>query len=98
MTELKWKDHTDTNGNYRFSEARASREVRGRYRISFCPGGYELAFGGIAEPFYEVDFRHSGNRSWIDVGMCDTLVEAQRMAEEDHEERLREATTEATSS
>ena len=98
MTWLKWKDHTDTDGNYRFSEARASREVRGRYQISVCPGGYELALGGIAEPFYEVEFRHSNRRDWTDVGTCDTFVEARRIAEEDHEERQREATTEAASS
>jgi hypothetical protein len=86
---MNWKD--SKNGG---SQARASREVGGRYRIVFNPGGYETWHGGIAEAFYEIRFCRSHRREWNDAYPHGrTLSEAKQMAEEDHEERRREAAT-----
>jgi hypothetical protein len=87
---MNWKD--SKNGNS--SLARASREVGGRYRIIFYPGGYKTWRGEIAEPFYEVSYCRSHRREWDSC--CPrgrTFAEAKQLAEEDHEERRREAAT-----
>jgi hypothetical protein len=89
MSALNWKDRANTGG----SEARASREIGGRYRIVRLPGGYETWRGEIAETVYEIQFCRSHRRDWNDVAYGRTLAEAKRVAEEDHEERRREAAT-----
>jgi hypothetical protein len=83
---LNWKDRV-TGG----SEARASRAIGGRYRISFNPGGYKNWRDEIVEPFYEIEYRRSHRREWNEtVGISATLVEAKRKAEADNDERIRE--------
>jgi hypothetical protein len=94
MRALKWKDRIDVDGNVRCSQARAAREVHGRYRIIFNPGGYELALGGFAKPFYEVEFRRSHRRDWDCISMSDTLAKAKQAAQDDHDERQADAAIE----
>jgi hypothetical protein len=87
MKHLNWKDHGWG------SEARASREVGGYYRISRCES-YVSWLGATIEAHYEVEYRRSVRRDWeyIDYprGVPGTLAEAKRMAEEDQERRGRE--------
>ena len=83
---MNWKDHG------RGSEARAAREVGGRYQIlRFDPG--PTWYGEIQAACYRVEYRANGDNDWRDIryprGVPGTLAEAKRMAEEDHERRRR---------
>jgi hypothetical protein len=96
MSALNWKDH-----NTDVSEAHASREVGGRYRIRRWLGGDKTWYGAINETTYLIYYRPTRDCNWHNVfhprGTPGTLAEAKRMAEEDHEKRRREAATEASS-
>jgi hypothetical protein len=90
VSTLNWKDYEDRKNAGCVSEARAAREVRGRYRILRWEGG-ETWYGEITPTTYEVEFRRSNSSAWNDIfhprGTPGTLAEAKRMAEEDHEWR-----------
>jgi hypothetical protein len=92
MNALKWNNDTEPSGDrYWYSEARASRDVRGRYRITYLPGGYKNWRGDIVAPFFEVEFRRSNSRNWQYLCERDTLSKAVREAEQDHAERQQAA-------
>jgi hypothetical protein len=89
MKHLNWKDHKWG------SEARARRKVGGYYRI-VRRESYVSWLGATIEAHYEVEYRRSVRRDWDEIeyprGVLGfgTLAEAKRMAEEDHEQRERE--------
>jgi hypothetical protein len=88
MNALEWSNNTEPSGDERWaSEARASREVGGRYRISYLPG-FKNWRGKIVGPFFEVHFRRSYGRKWRYLGLRDKLSGAIWEAENDHAERL----------
>jgi hypothetical protein len=93
MGALNWKD--DAGGG---SEARASRAIGGRYRITCWRGGDKTWFGAIEETTYEIRYRPNSSHNWQPVrhprGTPGTLAEAKQMAEEDHARRLRELESE----
>jgi hypothetical protein len=86
---MNWKD---TNWG---SESRAAREIGGRYRAWRCDGGPTWS-GWITDTYYRVEYfppRERRDPNWKNIpyprGLPGTLAEAKRMAEEDHERRLR---------
>jgi hypothetical protein len=96
MAKLNWKDSNDGKS----SGARASRAVRGEYRVFYRPS-YTNWRDEIIEAFYEVEYRRNSRWDWNDVdipslcGWPRSLAEAKQRAEEDCERRQREAQQQA---
>lgn len=84
---MNWKDYGSG------SEARAAREIGGRYRIWRYNGG-PTWYGEIEPTSYRVEYLPKGGNNWRDIRYCrgvpGTLAEAKRMAEEDLERRRQE--------
>jgi hypothetical protein len=95
MSTLKWHDHEPSGDGHWFSEARTAYPIRGRYRISYRPGGYKNWRDEIVEPLFEVEFRRSYSSNWRLIGVHHTIYGALWTAEEDHTERLQAAVQEA---
>jgi hypothetical protein len=88
MDTLKWDNDTEPSGDRPwYSEARASHAVRGRYRITYLPGGYKNWRGNIVEPLFDIKFRRSNSRNWQHLGLRNTLNGAVWEAEQDHAAR-----------
>ena len=89
---MNWKDNGGGG-----SEARAAREIGGRYRITRHDGG-PTWFGEIQATSYRVQYLLKGGNNWRDIRYCrgtpGTLAEAKRMAEEDQERRMAELAAE----
>jgi hypothetical protein len=94
---LTWKNPHHTSHPRAVSEARASREIGGFYRILCWNGGNVTLRGDITETIYDVEYGRFRSNRWNSIdyprGAPGTLSEAKQMAEEDHARRRREAAT-----